>query len=236
MDLKLKDVAEMLNVSETTIRRWLADNKIPAYKLQHQYRFDRAEIENWVMQHKLKDETGISPFSQNPKADSLSVATGGLKQYGLTRAIKKGGVFNDIAGKTKEEVIRNTAHRIAPILEADEEVLAEFLLDREKLQPTALGHGIAVPHTRDLELNGDQEIVAVVYPEKPVDWKALDNKPVSTLFFLFTSDNKTHLHLLAKIAYLSSHQPALELLNKKPSKEELLEFMTGWESEIRSTL
>ena len=30
MDLKIKDVAELLNVSETTVRRWLKDGKIPA--------------------------------------------------------------------------------------------------------------------------------------------------------------------------------------------------------------
>ncbi|NGX51641.1 MAG: hypothetical protein K1060chlam2_01514, partial [Chlamydiae bacterium] len=36
MDLKIKDVAELLSVSETTIRRWLSDGKIPAYRLHHQ--------------------------------------------------------------------------------------------------------------------------------------------------------------------------------------------------------
>ena len=54
MDLKIKDVAELLNVSETTIRRWLKDGKIPAYQLNHQYRFSRGEIEDWMMKCKLK--------------------------------------------------------------------------------------------------------------------------------------------------------------------------------------
>mgnify|MGYP003330610149 CR=1 FL=1 len=48
MDLKIKDVAELLNVSETTIRRWLVGGQIPAYRLNHQYRFSRLEIENWM--------------------------------------------------------------------------------------------------------------------------------------------------------------------------------------------
>ena len=48
MDLKIKDVAELLNISETTVRRWLVDGKIPAYRLNHQYRFSRIEIENWM--------------------------------------------------------------------------------------------------------------------------------------------------------------------------------------------
>jgi excisionase family DNA binding protein len=53
MDLKIKDVADLLNVSESTIRRWIAEGKIPAYLINHQYRFSRTEIENWVMNHKL---------------------------------------------------------------------------------------------------------------------------------------------------------------------------------------
>lgn len=53
MDLKIKDVAELLSVSETTIRRWLLDGKIPAYKLNRQYRFSKIEIENWMMKRKL---------------------------------------------------------------------------------------------------------------------------------------------------------------------------------------
>lgn len=236
MDLKLKDVAEMLNVSETTIRRWLADNKIPAYRLQHQYRFDRAEIENWVMQHKLKDESGISPFSLNSKADAFSVRAGGHTQYSLTRAINRGGVLSGVKGIHKEALIMEGAKSIAPIVDTDAEVLGEFLLDRERLQSTALGHGIAVPHTRDLHLKGDQEVVQVVFPESPLAWGALDEKPVFALFFLLTSDNRRHLHLLAKIAYLSSHPPALELLAKKPHKDTLLEFISNWEGNVRTSL
>ncbi len=41
MDLKQKDVAELLNVSESTIKRWVADGKIPYYRLNNQYRFSQ---------------------------------------------------------------------------------------------------------------------------------------------------------------------------------------------------
>ena len=35
MDLKVKDVAELLHLSEITIRRWVQEGKIPAYRLDH---------------------------------------------------------------------------------------------------------------------------------------------------------------------------------------------------------
>src|SRR5579885_828562 len=109
MDLKIKDVAELLNVSETTIRRWLTDGKIPAYRLNHQYRFSRIEIENWMMSCKMKFlEEGFAPFAQDqiypPKADAKESSSqrGGMQQFSLYRAIHNGGVFSQVPGTTKE--------------------------------------------------------------------------------------------------------------------------------------
>jgi nitrogen PTS system EIIA component len=110
--------------------------------------------------------------------------------------------------------------------------LTDLLLDREALQPTALNNGIAIPHTRDFLLNVHHDMVPVVFPEKSISYGALDGKPVHTLFFLFASDDKKHLHLLAKIAHLSSQPTALALLQSQPSKETLLEYVKNWEGSI----
>jgi PTS system nitrogen regulatory IIA component len=239
MDLKIRDVAELLNVSETTIRRWLVDGKIPAYRINHQYRFSRIEIENWVMSCKLKQgEEGFLPFSEGQvyppvEEGSESSQRGGLQQYSLYRAIHQGGVYSDIPGNTKEELIRGTMKSTALILGLDADVLSDLLLDREKLMPTAFNHGVAVPHTRDFLLQGPFDVIFVVYPQEPIEYGALDGQPVHTLFFLFSSADKRHLHLLAKIAHLSSHSESLEFLKTKPNKEKLLEYIRNWESHIR---
>ena len=234
MDLKIKDVADLLNVSETTIRRWLTDGKIPAYRLNHQYRFSRIEIENWVMSCKLKQgEAGFLPFAQASEERQIYPAPerSGLQQFSLYRSIHQGGVFQQIQGETKEEIIRETMKAVAPRLKLDPEVLAELLLDREALMPTALNHGIAVPHTRDFLLEGPNDMIVVVFPQKPIEYGALDGKPVHTLFFLFSHADKMHLHLLAKLAHLSSDQTALEFLRSRPASAELLEFIRQWESQ-----
>lgn len=238
MDLKIKDVAELLNVSETTIRRWLADGKIPAYRINHQFRFNRLEIEDWVMGQKLGPTTPVSPTytfsdSDEEQASTAKKSGGGSKQFSLYRAIHKGGVLHDIPGKTKEEVIRAAMKTIAAEIHLDHEVISELLLDREKLQPTALNKGIAIPHTRDFLLNSHFDMVTVVFPKEPIEYGAMDGKPVHTLFFLFASDDRRHLHLLAKVAHLSSQPDTLEMLKRKPSKEELLEYIRNWESTIQ---
>ncbi|KIC73741.1 PTS sugar transporter subunit IIA [Candidatus Protochlamydia amoebophila] len=232
-DLKIRDVADLLNVSETTIRRWVSDRKIPSYSINKHHYFSRTEIENWVISHKFDKNQSSSPFTQSIKTTvaEKKTATGGSKQFSLFRAIHKGDVLYNVSGKTKEEIIRKTMKKTAKDLNVDAEVMTELLLDRENMMPTALNNGIAIPHTRD-SLHAQHDAIVVVFLDKPLEYGALDGKPVNTLFFLFAADDKRHLHLLAKIAHLSSQPKALEFFKTKPSKDKLLAFIKDWESQI----
>ena len=230
MDLKLKDVADLLNVSEITIRRWLTDGKIPAYRINHQYRFNRAEIENWILSHKLGK--GPTSLQEDIKAENTKTPKGGIKQFGLYRALHKGGVISNVASNSKEEAIRNVMKTLAKDLDLDAEALTNMLLERENLQPTALNNGIALPHTRDFLLDAHYDAVAIAFLDKPIEYGALDGKPVHTLFFLFASNDKMHLHLLAKIAHLSSDAAALAFFQTQPSKEEVLDYVKNWETPL----
>lgn len=236
MDLKIKDVAELLNVSEKTIRRWLSAGKIPAYNINGQYRFSRTEIEQWVMNHKLGKTFGKSPFTpqqleKNPLAEKAQTLKGAT-QYSLYRALHHGSIYYHIPGKTKQEVIHHTMQQLAEKLELDPDVLTELLLDREEMMPTALNNGIGVPHTRDFLLDGQNDVVVLAFLENPIEYGALDGKRVELLFFLFASDDKRHLNLLAKIAHLSSDAQSLQFLLSKPDKNSLLTYIKDWEGKI----
>ncbi|MFI5343835.1 MAG: PTS sugar transporter subunit IIA [Chlamydiales bacterium] len=234
MDLKIKDVAELLNVSDTTIRRWIAEGKIPNYRINQSYYFSRTEIENWVITHQLSKTHGSSPFTNKKDEPVIQkpVAKGGSKQFSLFRAVHKGDVLHHVPGKSKEDVIRFTMKTVAKKLHIDEDVMTELLLDREKLMPTALNNGIGVPHTRDSFINLHHDVIIVVFPEEQLEYGALDGLPVHTLFFLFACEDKRHLHLLAKIAHLSSQPGSLDLFKTQPSKEHLLSYVKQWEGSI----
>lgn len=227
MDLKLKDVAELLNISESTVRRLLNKGKIPGYRLNRQYRFSRTEIEDWVMNQKLT-------FGDNDVEDDKEESTpmAGNMQFSLYRAMYRGEVIIDTQSTTKEEIICSTMKKMAKSFDLDAEVLSELFLDRESLMPTSLGQGIGVPHTRDFLLNTHFDVITVVFPFKAIEYGALDGIPVHSLFFLFACEDNRHLHLLAKLAHLSSTDKARQFLATKPSKERLLEYVKDWESSL----
>ncbi len=99
-----------------------------------------------------------------------------------------------IAVSSKKRAIEKAAELIAssdPRLE--ESALYSQLIAREKLSPTGLGKGIAIPHCR---MPGCNAIIgSLITLNTPIDFDAIDNQPVSTLFVLIVPENETVIHL-----------------------------------------
>ncbi len=215
MDLKVKDVAELLSFSEEKIHNLISEGSLPAYRLNNEYLFNRMEIEEWLLQEKIE------------------IAGSGNMQFSLFRALYRGGVMRNVKGETKEEVFHAVMQEMSNRFDLDADVLTELFLDREKMMPTTLGHGIGVPHTRDFLLDTHFDVIFVAYLDKPLEYGALDAEPVQTLFFLFAAQDRNHLNLLAKIAHLSSSEKSRSFYKTQPSKEDLLDYVKEWEGQLK---
>jgi PTS system nitrogen regulatory IIA component len=99
--------------------------------------------------------------------------------------------------------------------------------------PTGLNNGIGMPHARDFLLDSHRDVVVLVFPKEPIcNYGSLDGKPVHALFFLFATEDKIHLHLLAKIAHLVGQDEVRKLLQSRPSEKEVLSYIRHWESKL----
>ncbi len=141
----------------------------------------------------------------------------------LAELIERGGVYFNIAGSNPVEVLNEATKAMSLPKSLDRESLLTAILEREALMPTALGHGVAIPHPRNSMLSDtSQQRVAVFFLKSPVAYNALDRKPVSVLFLILSADAKSHLATLASVSHLCQHPDFLEFLAKRPSKEELV--------------
>lgn len=218
-DLALPEVAELLGLEPVTLESMASAGDLPAYKMEGHWHFSRTELEAWVLQH-------------NPAL--LQKAPGellGAGRHRLYRALHHGGVYAGVKGRTKEEVIGKVVHELAARHQLDAEGVTRLLLQREEI-PCALNEGIAIPHTRDFYLS-HQDLVVVAYPERSIPYGALDGKPVHTLFFLFASEDRHHLDLMAKIAHFCHCPKKRTFLQEHPNKSRLLEEVYQWESQLR---
>lgn len=222
MDLRLSELASLLDLSETTIVRWAQEGILPCYRIQGEYRFNREEIEDWLIHHRqLVTEESLDDRDASPN-HSL--------KYSLYRAIHKGGVICNVSFANKEEALRYGASYIANKFHLDENVLFEMLCHREKLMSTGIGEGIALPHAKDFLLDSHHDIVVPMFLSSSIDFESLDGCPVHVLFFLFASQDKRHLNLVNKIVHLGMSLEARSFLKTSPHQEQVLDFVRNWES------
>ncbi|BAE81429.1 phosphotransferase system mannitol/fructose-specific Pts IIA [Chlamydia felis Fe/C-56] len=225
MDLKLEELASLLDVSENTVRRWLEEGAIPSYRMNNEHRFNREEIEDWILNNQVlvgleKDEKKDEDFRD------LSL------KYSLYKAIYRGGIIRDISVNNKAEALQYASSYIAEKFNLDASVLFEMLTYRESLMSTGIGGGIALPHAKDFLLNAYYDVVVPMFLSTSIDFGALDGKPVNILFFLFASQDKSHLNLVNKIVHLGMSLEARNFLISHPEKEQLLAYIKNWESQI----
>ena len=130
----------------------------------------------------------------------------------------------NLEGKTKEEIIKEMAQLFVESGVLDSEDLEEFVKEineREKLTPTGMQDGIAIPHARTPLVK--ELSLALGISREGVDFESMDGEP-SKLIFMIAAPEKTkkeHLDLLAEISKLSYEEELVEELKTASTIEEI---------------
>ena len=192
MKLTVRDAAQLLNVTEKTIYRWIKQGVIPAYQINDQYRFNRAELLEWATSRKISVSPEIFAEPEGGEAPPPS----------LSEALRAGGVHYRVGGTDKASVLHAVVDMMKLPEEVDREFLYQVLLAREALGSTGIGEGIAIPHVRNpIVLHLSRPMVTLCFLERPVDFGALDGQPVTTLFTLISPTVRAHLYLLSRLGF-----------------------------------
>ena len=218
MNLKLKDLVELLQLPEKTVKTWVEQGKIPSYKIGGQYRFSESEINEWIINNKLKDNLNVSEKIIELSAGKLHVS--------LTGFLENGGIYYGIEGNSVSEIINNCVNRMKIPETVHRNVLLESLLERESMMPTALGKGIAIPHPRNpIITDVENESLSICFLANEIDYGALDGKNVHTLFIVLSANPKRHLEMLSKISFLCQNDEFMDLLKSRADSHSITEYM-----------
>jgi PTS system nitrogen regulatory IIA component len=221
MQLTVREVAELLNRSEKTIYRWIKKGSIPAYEVNDQYRFHRAEILEWATAKKIGVSVDI--FGENGGSTS-HVPT-------LHDALLAGGIVYRLAGKDKAAVLRLAVESLRLPEEVDREHLLQVILARETVASTGVGDGIAIPHVRSpIVLHVPAPTITLCFLERPVDFGALDGQPVHCLFTMVSPTVRAHLQLLSQLAFALRDPGFKAVIARQGLREEILPELRRVES------
>lgn len=130
-------------------------------------------------------------------------------------------IFAGVRGRERATVLKTLSTMVVEQgVVTQAERLYEALWEREELQSTGVGDGVAIPHCKVRGLK--QVVMAVATCSQDVDFDAPDGKPVRLIFLLLSPAKEavSHLRSLATLSgWLRDHPHLASKLMDRPEDE-----------------
>ena len=132
-----------------------------------------------------------------------------------------------LPGGNKRSLLQQLSHLAGQRLGIDAALIGASLNEREQLGSTGFGQGVAIPHGKIEGLTRIYGLFARV--GEPVEYKAIDGKPVDLVFLLLSPPDAgaDHLKALAAISRVTRHAATLEKMRGARSRDALAAVLMG---------
>jgi len=213
VQLTVREVGKFLKVSEATVTRWIRQRGLPAHHVGGQYRCHRAELLEWATANQI--QVAVEMFDQSAdEAEPLPT---------LAEALEIGGIHYGLADSNKDQALRALVQILPLPAGVDREVLLRLFQARESAASTGVGDGIAIPHVRNpIVLNVNQPTITLAFLANPVEFGALDGKPVYIFFSLICPTTRSHLQMLSRLSYALHDDGFKSAVTRQAPREEIL--------------
>ena len=105
-------------------------------------------------------------------------------------------------------------------------MLLKAFEQREKIETTGFGEGVAIPHAKIDGLNNP--FIAIMRFQEPIDWDAIDGQPVTTVIALVmptTDKDNTHLKVISSFSRKLADADFVKGIKTKESADKLYQFV-----------
>ena len=138
--------------------------------------------------------------------DSLDVVHQAIdQQFDFMKFLSPDCVQAKVTGK-KEDLFRAATEMLAKRYgdEISPIIISTAIWEREQMQNTSVGLGVAMPHATLTRVPSGESAIAILTTEKPIDFAAPDGGKVDVCFFTTgpPADRQIHLKLLAELSRL----------------------------------
>ncbi|USN98711.1 MAG: PTS sugar transporter subunit IIA [Phycisphaeraceae bacterium] len=111
----------------------------------------------------------------------------------------------------------------------DGDSLKNAVWTREQTRTTGIGHGLAIPHGKCPGLSG--LAMAIGKPVEPLDFQAIDDRPVRLIVLLVSPPDRTsdHIQALARVSRLMTSESFRESVYEAESADEIYDLIKAQE-------
>jgi fructose-specific phosphotransferase system IIA component len=151
----------------------------------------------------------------------------------LTDILKPQNILIPLLAANKTQAISDLVSLLAKNGEiTDPKAVLDAVLERETTRTTGIGNGLAIPHGK---CNGTNQLVmAIGKLATPIDFQAIDGRPVSLIWLLTSPPDKTgpHIHALARISRLMTIDKFRQTLNAATTAQEIYDAIVQQENAL----
>jgi PTS system nitrogen regulatory IIA component len=201
-----QQVADYLHMDLRELTKLASRGALPCRKTAKGFVFRKGEVDQWVE----------SQMHELPRQRLAAIELGVSNHHGFDHEallvaplIPAGGIAVPLRARTKDSVLRSLIQLAdqAGMVYAHDELLDE-VRQREELCSTALAPGVALPHPRHpLPYDIAESFVIVGLTYNGIAFGAQDGSLTQLFFLICCKDDRTHLHVLARLAQML-HDPA----------------------------
>jgi PTS system nitrogen regulatory IIA component len=148
-------------------------------------------------------------------------------------SLVRDAVILNLGVRSKREALAEMANALAkcePQIEAER--LLEVLLEREALQSTGIGEGVAIPHGKLVGL--DRLVASFARSPEGVDFEAIDGQPTHHFFLLVVPEHSggQYLKALARISRFFRDAAFRQRLTEAEALEDVLRAIEEEDAKI----
>lgn len=151
----------------------------------------------------------------------------------LTEILKPQNIKVPLTAKTKSEAIGELVQVLADAGDiTDAKKVLDAVLEREATRTTGIGNGLAIPHGK---CTGTKDLVmAIGKAESPIDFQAIDGRPVTIIWMLASPPDKTgpHIHALARISRLMTIDKFRHAMMQVKTSQEAFDLIVAQENAL----
>lgn len=228
----LRETAAYLHLREEQVLQLFRANELPGQHQGNQLIFIKSEVHDWATSRLLGDIDAVTDF--HDKVSAEQEASPDPEQPLLARYARIECTAPCLQARTKSKVLRELVSLASQshLISDDAEYLS-LVEEREGLCASAVENGVAIPHSRvhDEYLVFESFLVIARLPNG-VNFGAPDGGKTDLLIMPCAHNERVHLHMIARLAWLLHTTDLGDKLRAAEDAEGMLEALRQTEQNV----